>query len=141
MRSRNVWRLLLLIGALALLAATVPIGAAGADTTTTNGTYTLYAGQDIPVGTLNVTNDTENLYITFAMDADYCMMETHLQVGDLDSVQKRGNPAPGKFEYSMKHDCVYSYQYTVPLDGLVAGDSIDIAAHAKVKAPVDGCSV
>lgn len=141
MRSRNIWRILLLLGALALLAAMVPMGAAGATGTSTNGTYTLYAGQDIPIGELTVTNDTENLYVTFTMDADYCMTETHLQVGDLESVQKRGNPIPGKFEFSTEHDCVYSYTYTVPFDGLVPGDPINIAAHAKVKAPVEGCSV
>ncbi len=139
MRSSSVWRVLLVVGALALLAAAVPVGAAGANGAPVNGTYPLYAGQDILVGELIVSNDTENLSVTFNMTGDYCMTETHLQVGDLEEVQtKKGNPIPGQFEYSMDHDCVYEYTYPpIPLDGLAAGDPVDIAAHASVKAPID----
>lgn len=141
MRPRRIWRHLLLIGALALLLTAIPLGTAGANGGT-NGVYELYAGQDILVGELIVSNDTENLTVTFKMTGDYCMTGTHLQVeAELDDVPqtKKGNPIPGQFEYSEDHDCVYSYTYPpIPLDGLAAGDDVIIAAHADVKAPVDG---
>jgi hypothetical protein len=42
----------------------------------------LYAGQDIPVGTVEVENDEEFLYVTYLLDEPWCMTESHLHVGE-----------------------------------------------------------
>jgi len=57
---------------------------------------TLYAGQNIDVGTVNVWNDDTSLYVTYEITApDWIITETHLYVG------KNPPPtsAPGQFPY------------------------------------------
>ena len=112
-----------------------------------SGEITLYAGQDIPVGTVNVSNDGTNLYVTYNTIDGWVMTETHLAVADsLDDIPqtKKGNPIPGQFPY--KHeDLGYtaSDPYIIPLSeidvGVGAEDILYIAAHAKVIRPIEGC--
>lgn len=110
----------------------------------------LYAGQDMPVGTVEAVVVGENLEETYQTSSGWPMTETHLHVADLSNPaeaipQKNGNPIPGKFDYSMKHDPpVTMYKYTIPLswdgddkkktpvDHEWAGKTLTIAAHAVV---------
>ena len=145
MKSRNIWRVILLVGALTLLAAALPIGASNANSLPPGQSFPLYAGQDMEVGTVTVANDTEFFYVTFStVGSDYCMTETHLQLADgLAGVPqtKKGNPIPGQFDYSMDHDCVKTFTYPpIPIGDFVAYDDVIVAAHAKVKAPIGACT-
>ncbi len=105
-------------------------------------TITLFAGQNIPVGTVNVSNDGDNLFVEYLLDADaivkgWCITETHAHVGgSLKDFPLRGrwnNPAPGQFDYKGKHHpCVTDFSYEIPID-TDWGDDILIATHAVVK--------
>ena len=88
--------------------------------------YPLYAGQDILVGTVSVTNDGPDVTVKLATTG-WCMTEAHVQIGE-PIPQKNGNPIPGKFEFKDEFPCVYEVQYT----DTVSGPSVQIAAHAVV---------
>jgi hypothetical protein len=94
----------------------------------------LFAGQTIEVGTVEVWNDVNNLYVKYVIDdpTEWCLTETHLHVAtSLVSIpQKNGNPIPGKFDNKGEHDCLEEFLYTIPLAGL--GTELFIAAHAVV---------
>jgi hypothetical protein len=96
----------------------------------------LCAGQNIPVGTVGVWNDEDTLYVRYVTDGDWMLAETHLAVetseGDIPQ-NKKGNPIPGHFEYSMDHDpLVQEYTYEIPLGDWVPCTDLVIAAHAVV---------
>ncbi len=69
-------------------------------------TTTLYAGQHINVGTLTVSNNNTNLYVTFSVKEDWWLSETHLFVGrEVDlPLTGSGNPKIGHFPYHGTHD-------------------------------------
>jgi len=109
----------------------------------------LCAAQDIQVGTVTVDNDGDTLYVTYSIAEGYeqwVLTETHLHVfvddvgfSDIPMAKskKHNNPIPGQFDYSMMHDPpVSEYTYDILLDdigdGVAAGDSVYIAAHAEV---------
>ena len=95
--------------------------------------YEYYAGQDILVGSLDVTNDDEYLYVTFNFTDDWYMGQTHLYVGSADDIPTNPSniPVPGAFPYSVTHDpAVQSYTYEIALADLE--DCYAIAAHAEV---------
>ena len=91
----------------------------------------LYAGQDIPVGTVTVSDD--GTMITYTTTGGWVLNATHLHVGDsLDAIPqtKKNNPIPGKFDYSAVHDQpVTEYTYTIPAAQV---DKLYIAAQAEV---------
>ena len=95
------------------------------------------------VGDVKVWNDEDSLYVEYVItDTDWCLIETHLHVAvDPDDIpQKNGNPPPGKFDYSMEHDCLMEYIYTIPLGDWTPNTAISIAAHAELQTEetVDG---
>ncbi|MBD3636350.1 MAG: hypothetical protein HUJ25_03335 [Crocinitomicaceae bacterium] len=95
--------------------------------------YEYFAGQNIQIGSLDVTNDADYLYVTFNFTGDWYMGHTHLYVGDAAGIPVNGggNPMPGQFPYQESHDpAVQSYTYTIPLAGL--NECYAIAAHAEV---------
>jgi hypothetical protein len=95
---------------------------------------TLWAGQHINAGTLNISNDEEYLYVTFETKSSWYLKKTHLHVAkNLKGIPSnpQGIPVPGHFEYSKSHDYVTSYTYKISLDDLY-GDDFVIAAHAEV---------
>jgi len=95
--------------------------------------FEYFAGQHISVGSLSVTNDEENLYITYNFDGDWHSGQTHLYVGSLGNlpVNGTGNPIPGQFPYSEEHDPeIQSFTYTIPLADL--DECYIIAAHAEL---------
>jgi hypothetical protein len=68
---------------------------------------TLFAGQDIPVGTVSVWNDEVELHVTYNTTGGWVMTETHLAVAtSLTGIPqtKKGNPIPGKFPYQCCYD-------------------------------------
>jgi len=97
----------------------------------------LLADQTIEAGTVTVSNDDVNLYVTYETIDGWELVETHLAIAtSLEDIPqtKKGNPIPGKFTYSMEHDpAVTVYTYTLPLqdDG-----TLYIAAQAEVQKAV-----
>ena len=113
--------------------------------------YPLYAGQDMPVGTVKVTPLVQlgdpiiyALKIKYILDVDCLdveLTETHLHlatnppgatgpgVHKWPVTGKKGNPKIGKFEYSGEDEYIILYE-DIPPDGAEIGDTIYIAAHA-----------
>jgi hypothetical protein len=95
----------------------------------------LCADQNLPVGTVTVSNSGTDLTVTYdTTGGDWRLVETHLAVGDeLSDIPqtKKKNPKPGQFADSNEWD---EPQQTVTYIVDVTGFSspIYIAAHAKV---------
>ncbi|AKB25219.1 hypothetical protein MSMTP_1750 [Methanosarcina sp. MTP4] len=119
-----------------VLLATIPL--ASADTT-----VALLASQTLDVGMVNATCDGTNLSVKYTTEDGWTLNETHLAiVGDPGEIPatKKGNPAPGQFEYAEEHaPGVTEFTYTIPLAdlGLEAGSPVYIAAHAAVQQEVE----
>jgi len=113
----------------------------------------LIAGQHHDAGTVTVSNDETNLYVTYKLSEEavsfgWCLSETHVHVAEDWHLipQKNGNPPPGQFDYQATFEyepCVTEYTYTIPLSedlieslGEICGDEypdLYIAAHAVIK--------
>ncbi|ATU08838.1 hypothetical protein [Methanohalophilus portucalensis] len=99
-------------------------------------TVTLYAGQDIDVGIVNLSeicvDNQPTLKIIYEVDVPWRIAETHLEVADdpNELPQKNGNPIPGQFTYKDEWES-YREQvtYEVPLESC---NEVFIAAHAVV---------
>jgi hypothetical protein len=131
-------RNLALAAVFALVLAVPPIGVVGAtgspspiaavDLMADNGD-----GLGFKAGEVQVWNDLDTLYVKYVITAvDWCLMETHLAVEAFEPdipQNKKGNPTPGHFEFSLDHACVAEYTYALPLPGF---DPV-IAAHAALR--------
>lgn len=113
----------------------------------------LIAGQNMVVGTVTVTNDDENVCVTYELNSQavkdgWRIYETHIYVGDcsFEGVLTKpnrqlgepfqANPIPGAFPYG-KDDLngVTSYTECISFEELEFGicDEVCVAAHAVVK--------
>ncbi len=93
----------------------------------------LYAGQHIAVGTVFISNDEDNLFVTYDVnDTNWWLKETHLYVGDIDNAPfvSSGNPKIGHFPYHGDHDLRKDFTFTIPLVEL--DDCFSIISHAVV---------
>jgi hypothetical protein len=93
----------------------------------------LMAGQNIVAGTISISNDANNVYVTYTTTGGWQLQKTHLYVGDCNSVPKNkgGNPQIGQFPNQTTHNPrVTSFTYTLPLANLAA--CYCVAAHAEV---------
>ena len=92
----------------------------------------------IDVGDVMVWNDGEQLFVRYVVTAqDWCLTETHNHVAtsaDAIPQTKKGNPIPGKFNFSATLDCVTSLTFVVPLTW-GPGVELFIAAHASLENP------
>lgn len=113
----------------------LPVAASHTPATSGTNTVDLLASQDIDVGDVTVTDDGTDLTVTFTMEGDWCLLETHVHAGDEeDDIPQagRGNPVPGQFEASSEDlGCVASHSETVSLPSSSDADVI-VAAHAVV---------
>jgi hypothetical protein len=69
--------------------------------------FTLYADQDIDVGTVSVWDDCVDLYVKYETTGGWVMTETHLAIaGSLEGIPhtKKNNPIPGQFPYQCYYD-------------------------------------
>ncbi len=104
-------------------------------TTRTETQYPIWAGQDIPAGHVSIFNDQDYIYLTYHINADWMMTESHVHVAaTLDGIPhtKKGIPIPGQFDYSEEHmPPVNEYTYYIPLDDydFVCEQTVIIAAH------------
>ncbi|MGR5140231.1 hypothetical protein ACQKPX_00965 [Photobacterium sp. DNB23_23_1] len=99
---------------------------------------TLFAGQTIDAGTVTISNDENNLYVTFSTANDWLLKTTHLHVStSLAGIptNKKGNPKIGNFDYQTEHSpYATTFTYTILKTDLNLGsnNSLVIAAHAEV---------
>ena len=106
--------------------------------------FTLFAGKDWPIGTVEVTNDDQFIYVNYEMDsgvieAGWVFTEFHLsvEITEEDIPQNnKGNPEPGHFEFSSEYDWTAmktSESFTVEIpEGVEFEDDVVIAAHATI---------
>jgi len=92
----------------------------------------------IDVGDVLVWNDGEQLLVRYHVTAqDWCLTETHSHVAtsaDAIPQTKKGNPIPGKFDFSATLDCVTSFTLVVPMTW-EPGVQLFIATHASLQNP------
>jgi len=100
-----------------------------------SSTINLIAGQHIDSGDVEITNDGDNLIITISTQDGWSLNESHvaIEASEEDIPQtKKGNPKPGKFEYSQSHDPnVTTFEYVIPVTGLP--EDLTIAIHTVVQ--------
>jgi hypothetical protein len=149
-------RIFIIFAALLLLSMAVPASVLAVDFPGSNwATCTLYAaqcppdgspltvkligGQYIDVGSVTISNDTENVYVEYNVDADdWYLTEAHVAIADsLAGIpQKNGNPTPGqfanKYEYDIGAMVTNPDPYVIPLGDYDCDDELYIAAHAVV---------
>ncbi len=97
-------------------------------------TFGFWAGRHINAGNLLVSNDEQNLYITFKTTGNWWLQLTHLHIATtLGGVPNRnGTPVPGHFQYKTTHNPrVQTFTYTIPKTW-AEGQNLVIAAHAEV---------
>lgn len=85
------------------------------------------------IGNVTVGNDAENLYVTYETKGGWEIDETHLYVGNCDSVPttKKGNAIPGQFpETNIIYTSAIKIVYSIPLETLP--ECFCVAAHAAV---------
>jgi hypothetical protein len=109
-----------------------------------NSTQTLYAGQHIDAGTLNVRVDGDDLVLTYQTQFGWEILETHLWVGSSLTTlptTTRGNPQVGLFPYKASFDApTTTYAVRIALSDLGFACPSDpatyqVAAHASVRLP------
>lgn len=101
----------------------------------------LLAGQDIEVGTVSASLDSDTIEVTYdTSGTDWYLADTHLHVTDDDDFEevtnRPGNPRPGQFDYSGKPYGEYAKTVTYEADVenlyLDDGDDVFVAAQAEV---------
>lgn len=103
--------------------------------------FDIYYGQDNYAGKLIVSNDAENLYVTYRITAENIVLnEAHLWVGgSLDNAPLNGQgvPVPGQFPYQATGIDATTYTFTVPFSVIgitdvdeYCGANLYILAHA-----------
>lgn len=102
----------------------------------------LIAGQTINAGVINLSFDSDNLYVTYNTTNGWLLDEVHLWIGtSLAQLPKagNGNPKIGHFPYKASNlGLVNSYGFTIPLNAFGGYESVCegtyyVAAHAVVK--------
>lgn len=98
-------------------------------------TTILYAGQDIDVGFVHISNSEKELFVRYDLSqTNWSLNETHLYVGNQDDIPytSSGNPKIGNFQYHATQDNSdnKSYLYSIPLEDL--DECFIIIAHAVV---------
>jgi hypothetical protein len=95
--------------------------------------FELVGGQTIPAGNVIISNDMDNLYVTFKSDFGWKISEIHLFAGALKDVpvNNSGTPVPGQFPISEAfNEPIEMVTYEIPLSELP--DCPYILAHASV---------
>lgn len=92
--------------------------------------FDIYAGQTILVGKLIVSNDADNLYVTYNITSNGILLnQVHLWVGnDLSTVpiNKQGVPVPGLFPYVAEGLSASTYSFVIPFSNL---GIVDVTAY------------
>ena len=101
--------------------------------------YPIYAGQNIEVGTLQIINDQDYLYLNVYLNEGWAATQSHIHIaGSLAGIpqNRKGIPIPGQFAYSESYapaQELVSYQFLLDDLGFEIGETMYIAAHFDVK--------
>ena len=101
----------------------------------------LLANGSIPAGTVTVSNDHMNLYVTFATVGDFMISRLDVAVATtLAGIpQSGGQPNLSQFPYRQTFSPdVPSYKFTIPLGTITIGTTVFIAAHASLDSATQG---
>jgi len=96
-------------------------------------TQVLYAGQHIPAGSVYVSNDESNVFVTFTTQSGWELKKTDLFAGACNAIPTNngGNPIIGAFPLKTQHgNGTTSYTYVLNKSNLPT--CMCIAAHAEV---------
>ncbi len=102
-------------------------------------TADLLAGQNILVGTISVSNNSESLFVTYTTTGDWKIESIHLFAGKKDEAPttKSGNPVVGQFPIQESFSSlVNTVTYEIPVENI--RHCLIVAAHADVVQVVDG---
>ena len=91
------------------------------------------AGQNISAGWIIVSNDKDNLYVTYQSDNGWSIKEIHLYVGTIENIPSNNQkvPVPGQFPIKETFSpTVEMVTYEIPLKELT--ECPVIVAHAVV---------
>ncbi len=94
-----------------------------------DGIVTLWAGKKYNAGTVSITEDQNNIYVTYKTVGSWKLKETHLDIST-SKYTKRGSP--GQYDYKATHaNGITTYTYTV-VKTWAPGISVNFLAHAVV---------
>ena len=108
-----------------------PADMKGISDTCNSKTFTLVAGQTIPVGTVVVSNDLNFIYVTYNTTGDWKLDQVHLYVQDAQPAE-RLTPGQAPFKVDPLPVGTTTYTFIVPMDTIDCGSNIWIQAHASV---------
>jgi len=91
--------------------------------------YTLWAGQHNDAGTVVITNDDENIYVTYNTNETADLGEVHVYIWEDASLIPTKRPAPGHADYVVENINADSYTVVIPAD-LSCGNTYFISTHA-----------
>jgi len=112
---------------------------ANANNVQTPQCQTLFAGKNIPAGSVCVTNSDTELLVSYTTIGDWYLDDVHLFVGSslsLVPATKTGNPKIGHFPYIVEDVDLQQYDFSLPLGDFgaslpcAAAKFLAIAAHA-----------
>jgi hypothetical protein len=134
---------LAIILALAVLLGLTAISTApaAAATSATPHVQTLYAGQNMAVGTVSVWNNASTVYVRYQTNPGYELAKTSLIVDTSavgDPQADKGNAIPGQFARDTIHNpSVNLYEYAIPISSEWRYPRMDlkIVARALVRVP------
>lgn len=133
--------LITLLTVTVMLVLALPVAAAPSETTGICGepaVFTLWGGKTIEVGTVTVSNDETNLYVTYQTTGGWYLTEVQLYVLDYEPTERL---TPGQAPYKGENlGNITSYTFVVSLD-VECGTTLWLQAHASVVKIVDGVVV
>jgi hypothetical protein len=92
--------------------------------------YSLWAGQDNEAGTVYISNDNENFYITIDTNTTSDLQEVHIYVYEDESALPDKRPTPGLAPYVEQDIYADSVTVTIPITGLVNLEDYFFVIHA-----------
>lgn len=103
--------------------------------------FTLWAGQHNDAGKVVITNDDDNLYVTYNTNQSADLLEVHLHVYTAGDELPTKRPVPGQAPYKASGLYADSYTVVVPFADLGTsvncGDKFYFAAHASLTSDND----
>ncbi len=99
-------------------------------------TTTLYAGQNIEVGLIHISNSAETLFVTYDLThSSWSLKETHLYLGAEEDIPygKAGNPKIGHFPYAAQRSETNPKEYTYAIPLAALEECFVIIAHGVVE--------
>jgi hypothetical protein len=101
--------------------------------------YPFYTEKNVKIGTIQVINDKNDLYLTYSLDEKWNLVKTYVHLAvDLNGIplSMNGIPDSSRFDYMTKHHPgLTNYTYKIPLKSFssLVGKEITIVACAIVQ--------